>query len=91
MRLTNLMDQVVMEIPFQAYLVPALNIQVVPFLFVPLQTGITQRLKMINVICKRKKTALGRTILLTRFHLSLLIIKIITAILVKGDSFSKQI
>ena len=68
----------------------SIQIQGVPFLFVPLQTGITQILKMINAICKRKKTALGWTILLTKFHLSILIIKITTAILVKGDSISKQ-
>ena len=45
---------------------------------------------MINAICKREKTALGRTILLMKFHLSIFIIKVTTAILVKGDSISKQ-
>ena len=65
-------------------------VQGVPFLFVPLQTRMTQRLKIINAICKRDRTALGKTILLMKFHLSILIIKVTTAILVKGDSISKQ-
>ena len=45
---------------------------------------------MINAICKLEKRALGKTILLIKFHLFILIIKVTTAILVKGDSISKQ-
>ena len=67
-----------------------INIQGVPFLFVQLQTKITQRLKMINAICKREKTASGRTIFLMKLHLSILIIKVTSTILVKDDSISKQ-
>ena len=45
---------------------------------------------MINAICKQKKTALGKTILLIKFHLFILIIKVTTAILVKGDIFQNK-
>ena len=81
-----------MLLPTFTIVVPvAANLQGVPFLFVQLQTGITQRLKMINAICKWCKTALGRTILLMKFHLCILILKVTTTILVKSDSISKQI
>ena len=66
------------------------KIQGVPFLFDALQIGITQRLKMINVMCKREKIALGRTILPMKCHLSIFIIKVAMVILVIGDSISKQ-
>ena len=65
-------------------------IQGVPFLFDAFQTGITLKLKTINVMCKREKIALGRTILPMKCHLSILIIKVAKAILVIGDSISKQ-
>jgi len=65
-------------------------IQGVPFLFVLFQTEITQRVKMINAICKQENTALGRKILLMKYHLFILIIKVTIATLVKGDNIPKQ-
>ena len=62
----------------------------VPFLFVPLPIGITQRLKTINVMCKREKIALGRSIFPMKCHLSKFILKVALVILVIGDSISKQ-
>ena len=69
---------------------PFSNIQSVLFLFFPLRGGITQRLKMMNAICKRYKIALGRTILPMKCELSILIIKDAMVIIVIGDSISKQ-